>query len=102
MRTQVMVLERFRDMLCVVSNFFADRANFHLHRSEPKRKRPRIVFDQNAEEALDGAEQRAMNHQRLMFCAVLCDILQSEARGQIEIELYRGELPGTPDGIDKL
>src|SRR5450631_4279582 len=37
-----------------------------------------------------------------MLGAVFADVLQAEARGQIEIELYSGELPGAADGVDEL
>jgi len=45
----------FGDVLGVVGHFFADRADLNLHRREPKRKSASVVFDQDAEEALDGA-----------------------------------------------
>ena len=63
----VVALQSVRDVLGVVDHFFADRTDFDLHRSEPERERARIMFDQDAEEALDGAEQGAVNHQRLVF-----------------------------------
>src|SRR5713226_7814656 len=60
------------------------------------------MLDQDAEEALDGAEQRAVHHEWLMLGAVFADILQAEARGEIEIELHGGELPRASDGVDEL
>ena len=68
----------------------ADRHQADLHRREPQRKGSGVVLDEHAEEALDRAEERAMHHHRLMALAVLADVLQLEARGQIEIELHRG------------
>jgi len=59
------------------------------------------VLDQNSEEALDGTEQRAVDHERLMLGAVFTDVLEAEARGQVEIELHGGELPGTADSVDE-
>ena len=88
------------DVLCVVHGFFADRTNFYLNGSEPQRKCSGIVFDQDTEEAFDRAEQRAMNHQRLVASAIGADIFEAEARGQVEIELHSGELPGPADGIN--
>ena len=43
-----------------------------------------------------------MDHQRLVAAAVFADVFQAEARGQIEIELHGGELPGAADGVDQL
>src|SRR5260370_41793844 len=62
MDADAMALKCIGDVLGVVGHLFADRANFDLHRSEPKRERSGIVLDQYAEEALDRAKQRAMDH----------------------------------------
>src|SRR5256886_16977053 len=43
-----------------------------------------------------------MDHERLMLRPIFADVLQAEARGQIEIELHGGELPGTANGVDEL
>jgi len=48
------------------------------------------VLDQDSEEALDGAKQRAVHHERLMLCAVCADVLQAETRGEVKIELHGG------------
>jgi len=47
------------------------------------------VLDQDAEEALDRAEQCAVDHERLMLGAVFGDVLQAEASGQIKIKTAR-------------
>ena len=57
------------------------------------------MLDQNAEEPLDGAVQRAMHHQRLMLLAVLGDVFELEAPRQREIELHGGKLPQPPDRV---
>ena len=85
----------------VVGEFFADGTNGDLHGGKPQRKSSGVVLDENAEETFDRAEQRAMDHQRLMPRAVFADVLQAEARGQIEIELDGGQLPGAADGVDQ-
>ncbi len=43
-----------------------------------------------------------MHHQRLMPRAVFADVLEIEARRQIEIELHGGELPGPADRVNQL
>src|SRR5260221_13751489 len=100
MDTDVVVLQGFGDVLGVVRYFFTDRADFDLHRREPQRKSSRVVFDKNAEEAFDGAEQRAMHHEGLVAGAIFADVFETEAGGEIEIELDGGELPGSADGVD--
>src|SRR5262249_41962401 len=66
-----------------------DRQNSRLHRSEPHGEGAGVVLDQDAEEALDRAEQRAMDHERLMLSAVLGDVFEAEAARQSEVELNR-------------
>ncbi len=100
MDADVVALERFSDVLGVVGNFFADRADFDLYGSEPEREGPGIVLDQDAEEALDGTEERAMDHERLVAGTIFGDVFEAEASGKIEIELHGGELPGAADGVD--
>src|SRR5260370_42321137 len=97
-----MTLERLRDMLGVIRYFFANRADFDLHRCEPQRKCARVMLDQDAEEALNRPEQCAVHHQGLMLRPVFGDVLQAEARRQIEIELHGRELPRAANGIEEL
>jgi hypothetical protein len=59
------------------------------------------MLDQNSEEALDGAVQRAMDHQRLVRLAVLANVFQREAARQREIELHGGKLPGAANGVNQ-
>src|SRR5690349_7140260 len=56
MRTKMVALESLGDVFRVVGDFFADWANLNLHRREPQRERARVVLNQNAEEAFDGAK----------------------------------------------
>src|ERR1700687_2003809 len=102
MHAHVVTFEGFGDVLGVVDHFFANRANFDLHGRQPYRERAGVMLDQDAEEALDGSEQGAMDHQGLMAGAVFADIFKGKTRGKIEIELNGGELPGTADGVDEL
>src|SRR5215472_19173182 len=60
-----------------------------------------IVLDQDAEKTLDAPEQRAMDHDRRMLCAVLADIEGTEALGKIEIELHGAALPLAADRISE-
>src|ERR1019366_2328728 len=102
MRAEARVLQSSGDFLRVLGEFFAERQNFRLHGREPRGKRPGIVLDQDAEEALDRAPQRAMHHQRTVAVAVLTDVLEVEAAGQIEIELHGGKLPRAAYSVDEL
>src|SRR3989449_7418402 len=73
----------------------------HLLGGEPERERPREVLDQEADEPLQRAEDRAVDHDRSMRPVVLTRVLESEALGLLEIELDRGALPLAADGDRK-
>src|SRR5436853_2356532 len=66
------------------------------------RSRPREVLDQEADEPLQRAEDRAVDHDRSMRPVVLTRVLESEALGLLEIELDRGALPLSADGVVEL
>ena len=76
-----------------------DRA---LHRREPQREMTRVMLEQDAEEALDGSEQRAMNHDRLLLRAGVIDEVQVETLRKLEIDLDRRHLPCAADGVARL
>src|SRR3989475_6428517 len=69
---------------------------------EPERERPCEVLDQEADEPLQRAEDRAVDHDRSMRPVVLTRVLESEAVGLLEIELDRGALPLAADGVVEL
>ena len=56
-----------------------DRDADHLHRRQPRRERARVVLGEHAEEPLDRAEQRAVDHHRPLPGAVGGGVLQLEA-----------------------
>jgi len=84
---EVVALQSFGDVLGVIGDFFADGADFHLHRREPQRKAPGVVLDQDAEEALNGAEQRAWTIKGDAWRRRRRRIAGRSA-GQVEVELY--------------
>src|SRR5262249_12053537 len=62
-------------IICRVGN---DRGDNDLHRRQPERQAAGVVLDQNADEALDRAEDRAVQHGRYAAGAVLADIARAE------------------------
>ena len=79
-----------------------DRQDGGLHRCQPQRERPGVVLDQDAEEALHGAPQGAVDHHGLVGAPVRPDVLQPEAPRQIEVELHGGQLPRPADRVHEL
>ena len=80
----------------------ADGNEADLHGREPEREGSGVVLDEHAEEALNRAEERAVDHDRLMALAVFADVLELEARGKVEVELNRRELPEAAENVDEL
>jgi hypothetical protein len=58
-----------------------------------------IVLDQDAEEPLHGAADRAVDHDRRLLFAVLVDIERAEALRQVEVHLRGAALPVTANGV---
>src|SRR6267154_3376753 len=62
------------DLAGVIRRLRSDRGDDDLHRSEPKRKAAGVMLDQHANEALERAEDRPMQHYRAMPPPVFADI----------------------------
>ena len=80
---------------------FADGDEANLHGREPEREGTGIVLDEDAEESLERAEERAVDHDGLMTLAVFADVFELETRGEIEVELHGGELPEAAEDVDE-
>ena len=62
-------------------------------------KRARVVLDQQRDEALEAAEDRAVDDDRAVLGVVGADVLQVEPLRQLVVELDRGALPLPPDRV---
>ncbi len=60
------------------------------------------MLDEDAEEALDGAEEGAVDHDGLMQFAVFAFVGEIETGGEVEVELDGGELPEAAEDVDEL
>src|ERR1017187_4142087 len=96
------VVELLLDLARVRGLAIRDRQHDGLNGRQPHRERAGVVLDQDAEEALDGAVQRAVHHQRLVGLAVFGDVLQAEPAGQGEIELKGGKQPLSAESVHQL
>ena len=52
------------------------------------------MFDQNADETLNGAQQYSVNHDRAVFLAIRACIFCLKPQRKLEIKLYGTALPG--------
>src|SRR5215510_14402284 len=91
-----------RDVFRLVVEPVRDRQNDGLQRSEPDRKSTGVMLDENPEKPLEGAEYRAMHHDRLMRPVVGADVFNPETLGQIVIDLNRRKLPEPLNRVDDL
>ena len=57
------------------------------------------MLDQHAEEALEAAQDGAVQHHRRVAGAVLADVFGVEPLRQDEVELQRAALPGAADRV---
>jgi len=58
-----------------------------------------VVLDQDADEALHRAENRAMQHHRRFAAIVLIDKLRIQTHRQVEIQLDRAALPQAAEAV---
>ena len=58
-----------------------DRQHDRLHGRQPQRQLARVVLDQDADEALEGAQQRAMDHHRPVLGVVRAGVGSSKRSG---------------------
>ena len=76
--------------------------NLHLHGREPHRERAGEMLGDDADEALDGAEHHAVDHDRAVLLAVRAGVFQLKALGQLHVELDRAALPGTAEAVRQM
>ncbi len=69
---------------------------------EPEGECAGVVLNEDAEEALDGAEEGAVDHDGLVAFAVFADEFEIESGGEVEVELDGRELPETAEDVDEL
>src|SRR5271163_2496587 len=76
-----------------------NRNTDHLDRSQPGRERARVVLGEDAEEAFDRTEQRAVDQHRTLPRTVGGRVLQLEPVRHVEVELNGRHLPAAPQCI---
>src|SRR5688572_10160205 len=76
-----------------------DRQDSHLFGRQPQRKRPAIVLDEQRDEPLEAAVNRAVDDHRLVFLVVGAGVFEAEPRRHLIVELNRRALPLAPDRV---
>ena len=85
--------------ICI--SILSDRQHLHLDGCEPDGQSARMVFEKDAREALEGAEEGAVDHHRRVLFSVLADVACTKTSRQVQVELDGSALPVTPDCIAK-
>ena len=70
-----------------------------LYRGQPGRELPGVVFDENGQESLHGAQDRPMQHDRAVGSPILADVFSTQALGQHEVDLQGAALPVPADRV---
>ncbi len=83
----------------VIVVIFADGDDHRLHRGQPQRECPGKMLNQNAAEAFDAAEQRAVDHQWPFARVVAVNVFNVEALRQVRVNLHCAQLPVALQGI---
>src|SRR5258708_33454749 len=99
MGAESLALEEVGDLLGVVLDLLAQRQHSHLLRREPERQHAASMLDEYADEALERAEDRAMDHHGTFLGAGAVGVRQVETLGHVVIELNRLDLPLTLERV---
>ena len=91
--------QRRRHLLGIGVGVGDDGRHHRLHRRQPEREAAGIVLDQDAEEALEAAQDGAVQHHRAVPRAVLGDVFGVQPLRQDEVHLQRAALPVAPDRV---
>ena len=83
----------------VIGLFFGDVHHHHLHGCEPQREGAGVLFNQDADEALQRAQNGAVQHHGAGAAVVFGDVFGIQALGQHEVELDGAALPGTAERV---
>ena len=102
LNTHAVRTQLIRDLGHVVVERLSHRHTNHLDRRQPRRERTRIVLSQHTQEALNRAELRRVNHDRLLHGTVRSLVLQTKTARLVEVVLHGRHLPGTANRVLRL
>ena len=76
-----------------------DRDELDLNGGDPERERAGVVLYQDAEESLQTAQDRAVQHDGPVFLAIGPDVVHIKPLRHLEIQLNGAALPGSADAV---
>ena len=87
------------DLARIVVGGIGDGRDNDLQRRQPERQPAGVLFEEDADETLQGPQDGLVQHDRMVFAAVLADIGGVQPLGQHEVHLQRPQLPVAADGV---
>src|SRR5690606_5547449 len=87
------VTELRDDIECIRICIGRDRQHLGLSRGEPQWQMPRMVLEQDADEAFERSKDRPMQHHRRMLLSVLSHVRCSQPTWHVQVDLQRSALP---------
>ena len=94
--------ERGDDLLRIRIVLGTNRNDAHLNRRHPERERALEVLNQDADEALEGAHDGTVNHDRRLEGAIRCNVLEVKVQRQLEVQLNGAHLPFASQAVPHL
>jgi hypothetical protein len=88
-----LISQRFRHVPGVVGLCVGDAGHHHLHRRQPHWQRAGVLLDQDADEALEAADDGAVQHDGAMPRAVFADVFGVQPLGHVRVHLDGAALP---------
>ena len=97
--TKPALTESFFHFQGKIGLFVGDIHHHRLSRCQPGGECTLVVLDQNPDKALEGTENRAVQHHRMLTAVVLADVFGTQTHRQVEIELQGTTLPDPTQAI---
>src|SRR5690606_29050019 len=91
--------QRFGNRRRVLPLGVGDVHHDRLHGGQPHRQRTGVVLDQDADEALERADNGPVQHDRYAPRVVLGDVFGAQPAGHVEVDLHRSALPLATDRV---
>ena len=97
--TKSAFVESFFNLSGEISLFISDIHDHCLGRSQPRGERTLVVLDQDSDETFEGAQDRPVQHHRMLAAVVFGDEFGTQTHRQVKIELQSTTLPDTAKAI---
>ena len=102
LNTQAALVKLIGDVLAGFGGTVGEGQYLYLNGGQPGGECAGKVLGDNADEALDGAQNYAVDHYGPVLLAVFANILKLETLGHLHVQLNGAALPGTAKGVGQM